>query len=255
VPHAPGARVKRRDLRYSGAPCAHNSPGGVRIGKNQSNMRPTKQFVAILASFLLLPGAASAKNRHRAGQSSAGGPEASLPHDRHAGVTVSAQPVTDASRTKHIFGKANPLPAGLLPVEVFVRNDTTEPIQIGLNTIQLDIHYESGRIDGVDSLAPAQVARDIAHPRGNPGQPRERRFPIGMAPVGDKKVEKLLDTLRPLALNSDIVPPMGAIHGFLFFDLQHDFSLVDKSSLYIPDAVIIPSKKPLIFFEVSFAKP
>jgi hypothetical protein len=213
------------------------------------------QFVVILASLLLLPAAASAKNRRHAGQSSDNNPEASLPHDRHAGVTIAARPITDASRAKHIFGKANPLPAGILPVEVFLRNDTNEPIQIGLDTVQLDIHYQSGRMDGVDSLAPAQVARDIVHPRGNPGQPRERRFPIGMAPAGDKKVEKLLDTLRPLALNSDIVGPLGTIHGFLFFDVQHDFSLVDQSSLYIPDVVIIPSKKPLIFFEVSFAKP
>jgi hypothetical protein len=223
---------------------------------NQPNMRPTLQFVAILASLLLLPAAASAKNRrHHAKQSSANGAEASLPHDSHAGITVSAEPIRNSSRAKHIFGKADPLPAGILPVEVFLRNDTSEPVQIGLDTIQLDIHYPSGRMDGVDSLPPSQVARDVAHPRRNPGQPRERRFPIGMAPAGDKKIQKLLDTLRPLALNSDIVPPMGAIHGFLFFDLQHDFSLVDQSSLYIPDAVIIPSKKPLIFFEVSFAKP
>lgn len=226
------------------------------IGMNQPNMRLMLQFVAILASLLLLSTAASAKNRrHLTKQSSADGPEASLPHDSHAGITVSAEPIRDYSRAKHIFGKANPLPAGILSVEVFLRNDTSEPVQVGLDTIQLDIHYQSGRIEGVDSLPPAQVARDVAHPRANPGQPRERRFPIGMAPVGDKKVEKLLDKLRPLALNSDIVPPMGAIHGFLFFDLQHNFSLVDQASLYIPDAVIIPSKKPLIFFEVSFAKP
>ena len=182
-------------------------------------------------------------------------PGASLPHDQHDGITVSAAPLTDNSRAKHIFGKANPLPAGILPVEVFLRNDTSEPVQLGLNTIELDIHYQSGRLDGVDSLAPAQVASAIAHPHGNPGAPRARRFPIGIAPMSDKKVDQLTDVLRPLALNSDIVPPMGAVHGFLFFDLQHDMSVVDKSSLYIPDAVIIPSKKPLIFFEVSFAQP
>lgn len=218
-------------------------------------MRPTLQFVAILASLLLLSAGTSAENRHHTRQSLANDPEAALPHDSQAGITVSAQPIRNASRAKHIFRKANPLPAGILPVEVFLRNDTNEPVQIGLDTIQLDIHYQSGRMDGVNSLSPAQVARDVAHPRGNPGQPRERRFPIGMAPVGDKKVQKLLDKLQPLALNSDIVPPMGSIHGFLFFDLQHDFSLVDQSSLYIPDAEIIPSKKPLIFFEVSFARP
>jgi hypothetical protein len=217
--------------------------------KNQPNMRSLAPLASFVA-FALLAAGAPAQNR-----SAALGAEGSLPHDRHAGLTVSAEPLTDPSRAKHVFGKANPLPAGILPVEVFFRNDTSEPIQIGLDTIQLDIHYQSGRMDGVDSLAPAQVATAIVHPHGNPGAPRERRFPIGMAPVGDKKVDKLLETLRPLALNSDIVPPMGMIHGYLFFDLQHDISLVGQSSLYIPDAVIVPSRKPLIFFEVSFSQP
>lgn len=237
--------------RDSGMPQPNNSLDSRGIGNNQSNMQRRIQFVSVLTCVLLVPTAVAARKRNRPTQNS----QRSLPHDSHAGITVSADPLTDFSRAKHIFGKANPLPAGILPVEVFLRNDTSEPVQIGLDTIQLDIHYPSGRMDGVDSLAPAQVARDIVHPHGNPGAPRERRFPIGMAPVGDKKVVKLLNTLRPMALNSDIVPPMGAIHGYLFFDLRHDMSLVPQSSLYIPDAVIIPSRKPLIFFEVSFAKP
>jgi hypothetical protein len=201
---------------------------------------------AALSVLLALPAFAQKSPSHN--------PDSSLPHDQHAGLTVSAAPLTDPSRAKHIFGKANPLDAGILPVEVFLRNDTNDPIQIGLDTIELDVHYQNGRMDNVESLAPAQAASSIAHPQG-PAAPRERRFPIGISPISDKKTQKALDTIRPLALNSDIVPPMGSIHGYLFFDLQHDMSLVDQSSLYIPDAVIIPSKKPLIFFEVSFAKP
>ncbi|HVB87915.1 MAG TPA: hypothetical protein VNK23_14745 [Candidatus Dormibacteraeota bacterium] len=211
-------------------------------------MRPMMQFVFLAALALLLPTASIAQKN----SSPAGAEQASLPHDSHSGITVSAKPLTDSSRAKHIFGKANPIPAGVLPVEVVLRNDTNAPVQIGLDTIQLEIHYQSGRMDGVDSLTPAQAASVIAHPNG-PAAPRERRFPIGMAPIGDKKANKFLETLRPLALNSDIVPPMGTIHGYLFFDLRHDMSLVSQSSLYIPDAMVIPSKKPLIFFEVSFA--
>ncbi|MGH9715865.1 MAG: hypothetical protein ACRD4R_03930 [Candidatus Acidiferrales bacterium] len=214
-------------------------------------MRLTLHLAFLWALALLLPAYATAQGN----SSPSGAAYASLPHDSHAGITISAEPITDSSRAKHLFRKADPLPAGILPVEVFVRNDTNEPVQIGLDTIQLEIHYQSGRMDGVDSLTPAQAARAIAHPNDNPAAPRERRFPIGMAPIGDKKADKLLETLRPLALNSDVVPPMGTIQGYLFFDLQRDLSLVKQSSLYIPDAVIIPSKKPLIFFEVSFAKP
>lgn len=211
-------------------------------------MRPTMQLVFLAALALLLPTASIAQKN----SPPSGAEQASLPHDSHSGITVSANPITDSARAKHIFGKANPIPSGVLPVEVFLRNDTNAPVQIGLDTIQLEIHYQSGRMDGVDSLTPAQAASVIAHPNG-PAAPRERRFPIGMAPIGDKKADQFLETLRPLALNSDIVPPMGTIHGYLFFDLRHDMSLVTQSSLYIPDAMVIPSKKPLIFFEVSFA--
>ncbi len=204
------------------------------------------QLSSLAALLILLAVPASAQ------KSSSPNPESSLPHDQHAGLTISAAPLTNPSRAKHIFGKSNPIEAGILPVEVFLRNDTSQPIQIALDTIELDIHYQNGSMDGVDSLAPEQVASAIAHPQGL-SAPHERRFPIGISPIGDKKTEKALETIRPLALNSDIVPPMGSIHGYLFFDLQHDLSLVNQSSLYVPDAVIIPSKKPLIFFEVSFA--
>ncbi|MDE3109082.1 MAG: hypothetical protein KGL02_03985 [Acidobacteriota bacterium] len=210
--------------------------------------RPLAQLASLIFLPLLLAAAATA-------QKDASAPPPSLAHDSHAGITISAAPVTDTSRAKHVFGRANPLPAGILPVEVFLRNDSAEPVQIGLDSIELDIHYQNGRMDGVESLPPAQVALLIAHPHGNPQAPRTRRFPIGSETVKDKKVDELADLLRPLALNSDIVPPMGAVYGYLFFDVQHDLSLVGRSSLYIPDAVIVPSKKPLIFFEVSFATP
>lgn len=210
--------------------------------------RPLAHLASLIFLAMLLAAMAAA-------QKSASDPAPVLPHDSHAGITVSAAPVTDTSRAKHVFGKANPLPAGILPVEVFLRNDTAEPVQIGLDSIELDIHYQSGRMDGVDSLPPAQVALLIAHPHGNPQAPRTRRFPIGVSTTSDKKVDELAGVLRPLALNSDIVPPMGAVHGYLFFDVQHDLTLVGRSSLYIPDAVVIPSKKALIFFEVSFASP
>jgi len=56
--------------------------------------------------------------------------------------------------------------------------------------------------------------------------------------------------LRPLSLDAEIIPPKGAIHGFLFFDVAHDMSVVAKASLYVPDVAVVATKKPLIFFEV-----
>jgi hypothetical protein len=47
---------------------------------------------------------------------------------------------------------------------------------------------------------------------------------------------------------------MATIHGFLYFDLSRDMSLAGASVLYVPDAVVIPGNKPLMFFEVPLAK-
>jgi hypothetical protein len=179
--------------------------------------------------------------------------ELSLPHDRHDGMTVSADPYTDPSRAKSKFGKANPLSAGILPVDVFLHNETGQPIKIDLSTIQLSIHFPGGRQQAIDALAIGEVAGAVAHP-GGPVAPSERRFPIGTGASGDSKTDKMAETLRPLSLDADIVPPMGTIHGFLYFDVNHDMSLVKSASLYVPDAVTVPANKPLMFFEVSLGE-
>jgi hypothetical protein len=64
----------------------------------------------------------------------------------------------------------------------------------------------------------------------------------------------MLEVLRPLSLDADVVPPMGVIHGFLFFDLDRDLSLASDASLYVPDVSMVPSQKALMFFEVALGK-
>jgi hypothetical protein len=171
--------------------------------------------------------------------------------DQHEGMSVSADPYSDAERSKEKFGKADPLPAGILPVEVVLRNETDQPIRIDMSTIQLVVRPHDGARQDIDRLTTVEVAAAIAHPEG-PAPPKAPRFPVGIPRSGtDKKVEKLADFLRPLSLDADVVPPMGAIHGFLFFNLSHNMSLAGTASLYLPDATVIPSKKALMFFEVS----
>jgi|HubBroStandDraft_6_1064221.scaffolds.fasta_scaffold02856_3 hypothetical protein len=172
------------------------------------------------------------------------------PHDAHGGMILSAEPITDNERAKDLFGKANPLPAGILPVEVTFQNQTPRAIRVNLTTVQLEVHIHDERQD-VDWLTPGEVANAIVHPDGPP-PPKQRRIPvIGLGiPGNDKKVEKLANILRPLTLDSDIIPPLATIHGFLYFNLSHEMTQVPNSSLYLPDAVFLPSNDPLIFFEV-----
>jgi len=178
---------------------------------------------------------------------------AALPHDHHEGLTISADPYTDKQRAKDTFGKADPTPVGILPVEVFMRNETAHPIRVNLETIQLDVQLPNGTRQDIDWLRPTEVADAIAHP-GGAKTPKKSRLPIPV-PSNDKKADKLADILRPLTLDADVVPPMGMVHGFLYFDVNHDLSIVASSSLYAPDAVILPANKALMFFEVPLGAP
>jgi hypothetical protein len=163
-------------------------------------------------------------------------------------MDVSVDPYSDSTRAKEKFGKANPLEAGILPVEVLLRNETDQAVRIKLDTIQLSVQSSNGGRQDIDSLSPVQVADLVAHPGGTP-EPKARRLPVPLVSK-DKKTQKLAEILQPLSLDSDVVPPKNTIHGFLFFNLSRDMSLVGSSSLYIPDAVVIPTNQPLMFFEI-----
>jgi hypothetical protein len=211
------------------------------------------RFVPLYALILLACTSALAQAGPPTGNSSkAGGSEQPLSHDRHDGLNVSVDPYTDTERAKKKFGKADPLPAGVLPVEVFLRNELDQPIRIDLGTIQLEVRPPGSQRQDVDALPALEVAKVIVHPEGS-AAPSTRRFPpIGIPSSGnDKKVENLAEILRPLALDADIVPPMGMIHGFLFFNLSHQMSLAENASLYVPDALLVPSNKALMFFEIA----
>jgi hypothetical protein len=176
------------------------------------------------------------------------------PGDHHNGVSVSARPCTDPDLAKEKFGKANPLPVGILPVEVFLRNETNSPFRVDLGTVQLALHARS-HSQSIGWLAIREVATAIAHPHGPPS-PHQPRFPtIGVPTGADSKTDKLVAILEPLALDADVLPPQSMLHGFLFFDLDRDLSLAEDASLYVPDVTTIPGNKPLMFFEVSLNAP
>lgn len=180
-------------------------------------------------------------------------PSPSLAHDTHEGMTILADAYDEPARSKEKFGKGDPTQVGILPVEVFLRNESDHPIRIDLSTIQLEVHFRNGGHQEIDSLKPSDAAYLIAHPQG-PSGPSNSRIPHISLPGGDKKSSKIEEILQPLALDADVVPPMATIHGFLYFDLSRDMTLAGASVLYVPDAAVIPGNKPLMFFEVPLAK-
>jgi hypothetical protein len=212
-----------------------------------------RQKIGIFLGFLLLCGPIFPQSERNPNVPPAAGAEEALPHDHHDGLTISADPYIDTERAKKKFGKANPVPAGVLPVEVFFRNETDAPLHIDLSTVQLEVRPPGGQRQDVDSLPAEEVANLIVHPAGS-RTPSTRRFPPIALPSAsnDKKVAGMADILRPLSLDADVVPPMGTIQGFLYFDVNHQVSLVDYASLYVPDVTVAVSNKPMMFFEVTF---
>ena len=218
-------------------------------------IRSSTRILSLLAGALLVCANAFAQTNSTSGKTAppANQPSASLPADKHEGLTVSVNSYTEVDRAKEKFGKANPLTVGILPVEVFLHNETMQPMRIDIGTIQLSVQFPGGKHQDVDSIPAKGVASAVAHPNGPPN-PQARRFPVGIGSISDKKTDKMLDTLGPLALDADIVPPMATIHGFVFFDLNGDLTLAANASLYVPDVTSIPSNKALMFFEVPLGK-
>jgi len=212
-------------------------------------------LTSFAAAILLVCGGAVAQNNPAATkvQHAAPDPTLALAHDHHDGLTVLADPYVDKARGKEKFGKANPLDAGILPVEIYLRNETNEPIRVDINTIQLEVQLRKGGRQEIDWLPAQDVAGLVAHPGGVTPSNRPRIAGIPL-PSGDKKTDKLAEILRPLTLDADVVPPMGGLHGFLYFNVNYEMSLADTAVLYVPDATVIASKKALMFYEVRFGK-
>jgi hypothetical protein len=198
-----------------------------------------------LVCVVVLTGIATAQTKTA---SPAADPTADLQRDSHSGLTVMADPLTDVARAKEIFGKANPIDAGILPVQVYLRNETEQPIRVNIDTIQLVVHLLNGGRQDLDWLSAQEVAAAIAHPGGiSPKQPhRIAGIPL---PTGDKKADKLAEILQPLTLDGEIIAPMSTLRGYLYFDVSRELKLADTASIYVPDAFAMPSGKPLMFFE------
>jgi len=179
----------------------------------------------------------------------------SLPlHDRHEGLLVATNSCLNAEEAIQIFGKKNPYDAGILAVDVYFRNETPEAMRLNMRTIRLEVEPPGEENQKIESLSAQQVATLIVFPQGSPNPSMKRKFPTGIPmPSHDKKVEKLAEAFKPLALDVDVIPPMGTVHGYLFFDIAHDFKLAGTSLLYIPDVHVIAGNKALMFYEVAVA--
>jgi hypothetical protein len=181
-------------------------------------------------------------------------PEGMPAHDAHQGLVVAADPYIDAARSKEKFGKKHPQEAGILALEVGFRNNTDKPVSVNLERIRLMIEVPGARRQELDPLTLDEAADRIVNPQ--PPSPSVSRLPIpGTRTKGGRGKDwtKLREALKSAALESDVLPPRSTIRGFLYFDLNHNFELLEHSSLYVPELRIIPSREELLYFEVELA--
>jgi len=199
----------------------------------------------LLAVMMLCRGHALAQSIPTSRTLSGGGVSASLPHQTHDGITLSADPYDSFPRIKKSFKSGDLWRAGVVPIEVTFQNDSEYPVRIDLNTITLDVHEPGVEAQHLRSLRASDVGYAIINPTGPPNS--EHPYEDTRA-TWDAKSEAI--KIDRVILKKDLIPERSSIHGFLFFRIGHDMSLVWKSSVSVPDVVVEPSERALMFFEV-----
>jgi hypothetical protein len=174
-------------------------------------------------------------------------------NDSHQGILIACDPVADAARAKDRIGKDNPIKAGVVPIDVYIRNSTKWPVAITLESIRLEVRAPGQQRAQLEPVPLEDLTTEILHPR-HPSV--GRRFPSPFPQVGrGKKWQELHDKLESLSLEQAVVAPGATVHGFMFFDLNHQFDMLHYASLVVPDLKFLGNPQPIIFFEVSFSPP
>jgi hypothetical protein len=187
------------------------------------------------------------------GQSAPPDPMSLRTRDAHQDLTIVADPYVRAARySKEVFGKDSFYAAGIIAIDVYFKNDNNVPIRLNPATIQLVISQPEQEHQRLGALSPEEVAdRTLLTANSNIRAHRPFPFPGSSSSSGHSKdwVE-MTTTLRSVALGTDILPPHATTHGFLFFDLNHDFGAIHYAHLYIPDLSFMTDNKALFFFEI-----
>ncbi len=209
--------------------------------------------LAVSGAAMLAPVCAPAQSAPPAA-GAAPDPMSLLARDAHQNLTIVADPYLKADRyKKEVFGKNSFYAAGIVAIDVYFRNDNQVPIRLNPGTIELVVSAPGQDRQRLGLLSPEDVA-DRTLLTANSNIRARRPFPFPSSGSGrSKEWMEMTTTLRAVALGTDILPPRATTHGFLFFDMNHDFGAVRYSHLYIPDLAFMTDNKALFFFEIDLA--
>jgi hypothetical protein len=195
-----------------------------------------------------------------AGAQQSGGQRSSLKTaslETHEGLTISAQPWTDAALYKEKFPKKSPFAAGIVAMHVVFRNDSNESMKVSLDHIRLSFQVDEDNRQELQALTPAQVADEVFKPGGkDPSQSRSRiPLPVGVPHSGnDKHWTELEQQAENAGVPANVIAPHSTVQGLLYFDLQGQFDLLNRARLYVPDVLVMGNNRSLTYFEIDLSK-
>lgn len=177
--------------------------------------------------------------------------------DSHEGLTVSAQPWTDASQYKEKFPKKTPLSGGIVAIMVSFRNDSDETVKVALDQVRLNISLSEDNRQELQPLTSEQVADGIQHPQSkDPTATTRFPVPIPRSKGGrDKHWTEIEKEADEAAIPTGVIATHATVQGLLYFDLQGQFDLLNSSHLYIPTIVVMKDNHALTFFDIDLSHP
>jgi hypothetical protein len=217
-----------------------------------NSMRSVSSVVPFLAGCLVVAAYAGAQ---QAGSQGPSLKTASL--ETHEGLTISAQPWTDAALYKEKFPKKSPFAAGIVAMQVAFRNDSNESMKVSLNRIRLTFQIDQDNRQELQSLTPAQVADQVLKPGGkDPSQSRSKiPLPVSVPHSGkDKHWTELEQQAENAGVPANVIAPHSTVQGLLYFDLQGQFDLLNGARLYVPDVLVMENNRSLTYFEIELSR-
>lgn len=177
--------------------------------------------------------------------------------ESHEGVTISAQPWTDAGNYKAKFPKKSPLASGIVAIDTIIRNDSDDSMKVDLEQIRLNVAVSEDNRQALRSLTPDDVADVMsAAKKKDPTLMRRSPIPIPTGPKGgrDKHWTEAQKAAADAGVSGSVVAPHHAVQGLLYFDLQGQFDLLGTAHLYIPDVRSLEKNHPLLYFEIDLSR-
>jgi hypothetical protein len=180
--------------------------------------------------------------------------------ESHEGVTISAQPWTDAALYKGKFPKRSPLSFGVVGIDTVIRNDSDESMKVNLDEIRLNVTIDEDNRQALQSLSADDVA-DLMSGANTRDPTKTHKLPLPIPTTGpgpkvghDKKWTEMQKAAADAGVNSSIVAPHKSVEGLLYFDVQNQLDLLNSAHLYIPDIRALEKNQPLLYFEINLGR-